>query len=525
MLARSTTALTSLAFMSACAVAEPIRVASVGPLEGPSLNDYSNDSTVFLLHHVIEPLIAYDDQLNTVPFLAERVEISDDGKTYTFTLRDDIQFHNGEALTAEIAAWNFKRFTEPEMAWDEECIENLDGSAEGYHRAARIVAVDVLDERTFSVELQSRNVLFPDFLALHECNAGLVHPDSFDADGNWVTPIGTGPFRAPLEQNGGSLTLERFDGYSPRSEAASGYAGNRSAAVDTLSVISFDNADDALGALRSGEVDIVVDVPTRLATAIDTDGKFEIMMQQTPAWHQLIIQTRKDPLLANADLRRAIDLAIDEAEITRRVLGAAAEANPSAVYMHSPYFNDSQREGLGYDPEAARQLLREIGYAGDPITIQASDDPYPMFLQVATVAAEMMQDVGLNAAVEKVSWPDQDGNYVDNNYQMTSMTFSTRTDPTLLMSTLAGQKSDHSWYLWEDTEAAALTAYSAIIEDGPERQQVFDNIHARMIETAPTLGIFNYPRYHAVASNVEGFSTWATGTPRFWGVSKPASRD
>ena len=179
----------------------------------------------------------------------------------------------------------------------------------------------------------------------------------------------------------------------------------------------------------------------------------------------------------------------------------------------------SKGSTLGHTLIQEGRLLHEAGYAGEPIEIQASRDPYPTFHAIAEEAAKMMRKVGLNAHVKEMSWPDQDEHYGSNKYQMTSITFSLRTDPSLMYSTLAGQKADHSWYLWEDNEAAAITAYSTVVDAPEDRQALFDSLHEKMITWTPTIGICNTPRFHIVSDQVDGFEAWALGIPRFWGVS------
>ena len=115
-----------------------------------------------------------------------------------------------------------------------------------------------------------------------------------------------------------------------------------------------------------------------------------------------------------------------------------------------------------------------------------------------------------------MSWPEQDANYANNEYQLTSMTFSARTDPALMYSALVGQKSDHSWYLWEDNEAAALVSLATIESEPEKRKALFDRLHEKMLDWVPTVGVFSYPRVHVMSTELIGYQSWALAYPRFW---------
>lgn len=496
-----------------------LRVATLADIASTEFATKHDDTTAMVLHHVLEGLVAYDEGLDVRPVLADMYSVSPDGRTYTFRLRKGLRFHNGEPVTAREVVWSWNRFRDPARDWGSHCREWYDGSAEGYHRPVTIESVEALDELTVRFELQSRSAMFLHLVASNHCLSGIVHPDSLGPDGSWRKPVGTGPFELVEHLPAERVTLARFDGYRPRGEARSGFAGAREARVEALVFLPFDDLESAVEALESGEADVLADAPFERARALERSRRLQVHRQQTPAWHQLIVQSRSDPLLSDVRMRRAIAHAIDPAALTRTVLGDWAAPNPSAVPVHSSYYSPHHERGRGFDPERARELLEEAGYDGEPLAIQASREPFPIFYAAAETAAVMLKDVGLNVSVEEVRWEDQDRRYGQNDYQLTSMTFSMRTDPALMYSAVVGQKADHSWYLWEDNEAAALVAYSTVIEHPAERGALFERVHRKMIDWVPTVGLFNYPRYHVTSTAVDGFETWTLGIPRFWGVT------
>lgn len=101
-----------------------LRVAVLGQgLQSTEFSTKHDDVTSFILHHVVESLVAYDDELAIAPMLAESWSISDAGRRYTFVLRDDVRFHNGQRMMASDVAWNWNRFRDPGRDWGSHCRE------------------------------------------------------------------------------------------------------------------------------------------------------------------------------------------------------------------------------------------------------------------------------------------------------------------------------------------------------------------------------------------------------------------
>ena len=341
-------------------------------------------------------------------------------------------------------------------------------------RADRELRVAVLGQGLQSSEFSTKHDDVTSFILHHvasnHCISGIVHPESVDAAGQWQQAIGTGPYRLVEAGSEGSARLERFEGYTSRSEANSGLAGGKRASIDSLVFRPFASADTALVALKEGRVHFLHDLPFHKLEEVAGAADLKYVIQEMPAWHQIIIQSRFDSLLNKLAMRKAIAHSLDPEALTQELFGAAVGVNHSAVASSSGYHTGIHDEGYLRDAATVETWLKEAGYRGEALTIQASRTPYPLFYAVAEKAAEQLRKSGINAQVKEVFWPEQDANYANNEYQLTSMTFSARTDPALMYSALVGQKSDHGWYLWEDNEAAALVSL-ATVESQPEKRR------------------------------------------------------
>lgn len=478
-----------------------------------------DDSTMAVLHHMVEGLVAYRDDMTVAPNLAESIAVSDDGRAYTFRLREGVTFHNGRPLTSAEVKWSFARHMDPKRDWGSHCRELLDGSFEEYIRPAYVTAVETPDPRTVVFRLQSRNGMFLHHLASNHCIFPVLHPDSVDSGGNWVKPVGTGPFELAGWTKGQNVILRRFAGYKARSGNRDGLTGGKRAQVQSVEFRVIPDAAKARAELAAGRVDLLANVDVNELAALRRPG-VRLETQITPAFLQLILQSRTDALMRNPMLRLGIAHAIDRDRLVREAMGGLSKPNPSVVAQTLPQHTAAHLRAPKYDVARARELLQQAGYKNEPIEILASGSPYPIFLSTARATAAMLREAGVNAIVRETDWPTHDKEYGANRYQMSVIAFSTRTDPTLMYSAMVGQKGDHAWYLWEDQEAEMLVTASAIETDTAKRQAMFDRLHAKMIEWNPTIGLANYPRVDAVSTRLKGYQGWTLAIPRLWNVSK-----
>ncbi len=191
----------------------------------PGVNrDFNTDAVVL---HMVEGLVAFREDTSIGPLLAESYGVSEDGKTYSFVLREGVKFHNGAALTADDVVWSLKRYLDPATGW--RCLSEFDG-----HGLVKILAVEAKDARNVVVTLDQPSALFLATLARADCGeTAITHRDSVGPDGKWLAPIGTGPFKLVEWRHGQHIELTRFDGYSARSASMSRSTGCASSSSPT----------------------------------------------------------------------------------------------------------------------------------------------------------------------------------------------------------------------------------------------------------------------------------------------------
>ncbi|QRM34272.1 ABC transporter substrate-binding protein [Microvirga sp. VF16] len=495
---------------AAPAAAQNVTVALNADIRSTNPGVNRDDNTDAVVLHMVEGLVGYRENGIVAPLLAESVQLSPDGKTYTFRLRKGVKFHNGAELTADDVMWSWNRYMDPKTDW--RCRPDFDGRA-----GLKVEKVEAPDASTFTMTLDRPSALFLDSLARTDCGmTAILHKSSVKEDGNWDKPIGTGPFKFGEWRRGEYVTLTRFDGYqSPPGDKPDGLVGAKRAVLPEVKFLVVPDASTIKAALVSGAIDMAQvldsDVP-ELAKAKNV----EVSLHPAATKHTFLFQTR-DPLLSNVKLRQAIAASIDVPQLVAAVSNGNGKPNNSAIAVTSAYYNDAQRKGYSYDPAKAQKLLKEAGYKGEPIKIIANKRTHVPSFNAAVIAQAMMQAVGIHAEIEVLEWATQLDRYNKGNYQMMSFSYSARLDPALSYEQFAGPKDKQPRKVWDEAEAQALIEKASAISNEAERQKIFDELHKRQLETTPLIIFANGQEAWAHTKRVQGAAPWE-GKPRVWGA-------
>ncbi|WP_151719740.1 ABC transporter substrate-binding protein [Gemmobacter serpentinus] len=469
-------------------------------------------NTDMVMHHIFETLVAYKDDLTIGPLLAESWTLSDDGRTYTFTLREGARFHNGAPVTAQDVIWNWDRRVAAGSDWF--CNPYFDGT-----QGLKVESITATDDRTVVFTINEPNALFLAQLANIQCNGWVAHPDSMSADGTWNTeaPIGSGPFRMGEWKRGQYLQLERFADYVPLKTPMSGYAGDRTAYVDAVRFLTVPDTAAAESALYAGQIDVLPDLEPANIGEAEKNGA-AIVTGDGLGFQVLLVQT-DDPLLSDVRMRKAIIQAIDFEQIAKLRSSGLSSFNPSMVPNASTFFDESFLNWPRYDVAAAKALLAEAGYKNQPITIQ-TNTRYQNMYEVAVVAQAMLQAAGINAQLEVLDWATQLDNYSNGKFQLQSFSYSPRLDPSLLYGVFLGDKATDASAQWENPAAMDLYIRSTKEADPQARQNLFRELHGLLVEDLAVMGLMYVPLVDAVSKSVNGYTVWPGGRTRAWGVSK-----
>ena len=189
----------------------------------PGTNRDGNTDVV--QEHLYEGLVAFKEDASVGPMLAKSIEVSPDGKTYTFVLRDGVTFSNGEPLTSDDVLFAWKRYTDPATGW--RCLPEVDGRG-----AVKVTSVVAGDAQTVTFALEKPSALFLATLARPDCGqTGIYHKSSLGPDGKFATPVTTAPFRLGEWRRGQYIELLRNERYSALPDIRDGLTGNKTVGV------------------------------------------------------------------------------------------------------------------------------------------------------------------------------------------------------------------------------------------------------------------------------------------------------
>nr|WP_253206853.1 ABC transporter substrate-binding protein [Verticiella sp. GG226] len=479
----------------------------------PGVNRDGGTDAVML--HIVEGLVGNDAKGRAKPLLAESIAVSEDGREYTFTLRDGIKFHNGQTLTADDVLWSWRRFTDPKTGW--RCLSDFDGRIR-----TKVLEVKATDERTVVYTLEQADPLFLDSLARGDCGGtGIVHRDSLNADGSWNRPIGTGPFKFKEWRHREFVSLEKNADYVSRSDTPDGYVGSKRPLVDELRYIVITDPSTAKAALASGAIDVISKFPYSEISEFKDNKQIAVTVAPQLAPTTFPIQTQ-DKLLSNVKMRQAIAAALDYDQLVEGVTYGQAKPNPSIVPVSSPFYSDVHKQGYTHDLALAKKLLAEAGYKGERIVI-TTNKRNPVHFDGALIAQAMLQQAGINTDIEVVEWGTQQDRWQKGNYQLMSFSYSARTDASLSYEAIMGPKDTQPRKLWDNPEAQALLEKSMSTDDVAERQKLFDELHVMMLKDVPVLALFNTLSAGAYRTSVKGYSSTLFSNAIYWEVEKDAA--
>lgn len=341
--------------------------------------------------NIFETLVIRDESMSPTPDLAQSIDVSEDGLTYTFKLRPGVKFHNGKELTTEDVVASFERYKE--IGINRSTLDIVDSWS-------------APDSETFVLTLKEAQPTFLESLSSYTVPIVIIPAEEAKKPANEIEPIGTGPFKFVEFVPDSHVTLERYDEYKPNDTlpGLSGFAGHKEACVDTVTFRMLTEAGARMAALETGEIHIAEGVPTVSQERLANTEGVEIVHLKDFALN-LGYPNWSAPPTDNVKVRQAMLAALDMEEIMDAATDGAFELNDSFQFPGTAYY--SQEGGEYYnqaDPEKAQALLKEAGYNNEPIVL-LTNQQFPSMYNSALVMAAQLQAAGMNAELRVLDWP------------------------------------------------------------------------------------------------------------------------
>ena len=364
-------------------------------LEPPGLDPTAGAASAIAeitLYNIYETLTKINSDGRTTPLLAQGWTISPDLKSWTFKLRPEVAFHNGEPCNAAAVKFSFERATDTAST-------NKDKAT-----FANIERIDTPDAATVVLKLKNGD---PDLLfKLGQATAIIVEPKSVAT--NHTRPVGTGPYRLDNWAKGSAVTLTRWDGYRNAKDVKLRRV--------TLRFISDPAAQVA--SLLAGDVDAFPRVSAaRSLQAFQADKKFQVLIGGSRAKTIVAINHKRKPL-DDVRVRSAIAAAIDRKAVIEGAADGYGVPIGSYLVPGTPGYVDLTAIN-GFDQARARALLHQAGVAL-PLELTMKLPPTPYARQGGEVVAAQLAKVGIVAKIENVEWAQWlSGVYGQKAYDLT----------------------------------------------------------------------------------------------------------
>ena len=336
---------------------------------------------------VFDMLYGIDENFQPRPQMCTGHELSADGLTWTFTLRDGLLFHDNEKVRAIDCTTSISRWT----------VKDPFGQA----LALVLEEIKPLDDKRFQIRLKKP---FPQMLFAFGSRPCFIMPERLartPATEQIKEAVGSGPFRFVASEwvSGASAIWTKFDKYQPRQEPPSTFAGGKVAHIDRVEWIVQPDSATAAAALRTGEVDWIEWPLTDLLPQLKQSRGVTVKAINWPHFCVLAFNHLYPPF-DNPKLRRALLPAIDQKAFIQAIVGEQMELSrlPAGYYTEgTPMANKAGMEALTgpRDLSLARKLVTESGYKGEPILLMSPTDSQP-FAQLAHVVRGLLTELGLN---------------------------------------------------------------------------------------------------------------------------------
>lgn len=371
-----------------------------------------NQSVMWAVHQLYNTLVEVDSQLNIVPSLAKRWDMSDDKTMYTFHLRNDVFFHNddcftngkGRRLTAKDVEYSLKRIVDKNTASPGSWIFNSKVDSVNGFRA--------VDDSTFQLKLLRPYQPILGILSMQYCS--IVPHEAVEKYGTDFRrhAVGTGPFQFVAWEEGQALVMKKNPNYFEFDEK-----GNRLPYVDGIKISFYDSKATEFLLFRQKKLDFINDIDASFKDEVLTkrgtlrkEWHGKIQLQTHPylniEYFGILVDTSNALLtnspLASRKIRQAINYGFDREKMVlylRNSLGIPAQSG--FVPAGLPSFDSTKVRGYSYNPGLARKLIKEAGYNAQNMPV-IKLQTIPTYSEIASYVARQLEEIGFKIQVDVV---------------------------------------------------------------------------------------------------------------------------
>src|SRR5215831_17229995 len=420
---------------------------------------------------VYDTLVATNANFKVQPQMADW-KISDDKLTYTFTLRDGLKWHDGTPVTAEDCVASLKR-------WGK-----VDGM--GQKLMDFTASIEAADPKTITLKLKEPYGLVLESIGKPSSRVAFMMPKRLaetPPDKQIPEQIGSGPFKFVQAefQPGVKAVYEKNPDYVPRKEPASWTAGGKVVKVDRVEWLTMADAQTAVNALQSGDIDFMENPPFEMLPILESNPDLTIEVLNKFGFQTLGRMNFLHPPFDNVKVRRAALLAMNQKDVLDALVG-----NPKFYKICGAFFvcgtpleTEVGAETLvkGSGMAEAKKELAASGYDGTPIVIMAPGDVVTLKAQ-PVVAAQLLREAGFKVDLQATDWqtvvsrrasqkPPKEGGW---NMFFTNWVAADVMNPIANVS-IGGRGKNGGWFGWAEDARIEQLKEAFVRASTPEDQK------------------------------------------------------
>jgi peptide/nickel transport system substrate-binding protein len=454
------------------------------------------------LTSVYDPLVWLTPEGRFVPGLAEEWEISEDGLTYTFRLRDGVTFHDGAPFNAEAVRFSLDRIADPETR-----SRKARGMLGPYDRT------EAVEDHT--VRVHFKEPYAPFLTSLSTVYLAMVSPEAVSRWGDEYQfhQVGTGPFMFEEYVPKDHLTLVRNPDYD---WAPSFFDRQGPARMEEVTFRFYTDPATRVLALESGEADVLGEIPPQDAIRLDQSPEYLLMPVSIPGQPlQFFLNTERPPL-NDKRVRQALVYAVNRPAIVETVFNDYSL--PAYGPLTRPTFGyDSGLEGTyAHDPEQAAILLQEAGWTdsngdgirdrdGRPLELETILMGWGYIPEVGQMLQDQLKRVGVGMESRQMTFSNALSEVAEGSYHLVPFLFS-NSDPDILRTTFhsSNVEGGFNWSKVSDSQLDAWLDEGKQEMDAEARREIYAKIQQRIMEEAMILPVRDYVNLNAARADVRG---------------------
>ncbi|MES9788353.1 ABC transporter substrate-binding protein [Bacillus pumilus] len=461
--------------------------------------------TFKVTENMFEKLLNYGEKDTTIhPGLATDWDVANDGKSYTFYLREGVKFHDGTDFNAEAVKFNFDRW----MNGDAEKFPYY-GMFGGYKKDKGHVIKDIIVKGEHEVEFQLKRPQATFLKNIAMSPFGIASPAAVEKSGDSFreNPVGTGPFKFKEWKQNDRIVLEKNEDYWQKDKPK----------LNQIIFRSIPENSARLNALKTGEIDLMDGVNPSDLDGIKTDQALQLIERPSMNVGYIGLTVTRKPL-DNKLVRQALNYAVDKESIIKSFYGGLAEPAKNPLPPALEGYNDDI-DPYPYDPEKAKELLKEAGFPdGFRIKLWAMPVPRPYMpdgMKVAEVIQSNFEKVGVKAEIVTYDW----ATYLDKASKGEADVFllgwtGDNGDPDNFIYTLLDKDSigGNNYTFFENDKMHDILIEAQTDTDQKKRNELYKKAQEIIHDEAPWIPLVHSIPMLAASSDLKGYQPHPTGS-------------